>query len=134
MPFASLLAIPARVNIPLFFDACNGNINGVEVKFSPTLASGAKFDLSAASSYIVIFDNGGTPQAVNYHYEVVPNALLTASLTGGSLTLANGDLTTALLALAQAGAPYGGNVCIIAFDAANTVIAAVGTWNVSRVP
>jgi hypothetical protein len=134
MAFASLLAIPARLNISFFFDSYVGNANGVEVDFSPTLANGAKFDLSAASTYTVVFDNGAAPGSVSYVEQVVPSPLLTAGLTGGSLELADTSLTAVMAAMALAGAPNGGKASILASDGTHTVVVAVGTWSVSRVP
>ena len=132
--FPTLLAIPGSLNVRLFKSVNNSSINGVEIDFSATLASGAKFDLSNTASYSVILDNSVTNGYPGFAEVVVPNTKLTATVTGGSLSLAGADLLSAMNSLLAAGPVSNGKITILALDASNTLLVASGSWSINVVP
>jgi hypothetical protein len=132
MALASLLAVPARVNLALTLIASAAQLNGIEVDFAPTLASGAKFNLSGATSYAVAMDNGQDFASGAYFEASPPNTLLTAGAAGGSLTILAAELESAYNALQATFAANSGRISITASDDTNTVLVATGTWSMTR--
>ena len=132
--FASLLAIPSSVNLK-FIRSYNAElINGFEIDFAPTLASGAKFNLSNGTAYTLTLDNGETIATNPYTYRTVVNTLLTAGATGGSLSVTSSEITADIPNLQANTGATSGKVSITATDGTNVVVVATGTWSVSTVP
>jgi hypothetical protein len=128
MAFASLLAIPARIN-PVLIHSLQLGDNGLVISFVPTIAAGTPFDLTAATSYTICMDSGVPLSNPSYLQETPANTLLTASNTGGSLSIAAVASGLVVSALVDPNYSGSGRITISATDGTNTVIVAAGTWS-----
>lgn len=132
--FASLLAIPSSVTLRFIRSYNASLINGFETDFAPTLASGAKFNLTNTTAYALTLDNGEKLGTNPYASKTVANTLLTAGATGGSLSVTSSEITADINNLQANTGAQGGKVSITATDGTNVVVVATGTWGFSIVP
>ena len=132
--FASLLAVPGSFAMKLIKSYNATAINGLEIDFAPTLASGAKFNLTNTTAYTLTLDNGEALGTNPYASNTVTNTLLTAGSTGGSLSVTSAEITSAILNLQANVGSTNGKASIVASDGTNVVLVATGTWSVSNVP
>jgi hypothetical protein len=130
--FPTLLGIPANVFLQIAWSSTA--LNGFALSFAPTISGGANFDLTNAASYVLKMDNGETPGSAQYISATVANTKLSGTTTGGSLSVTSAAITTALTALAAAGA-LSGRFTITAVDSIpDNVLVGSGTWSAAQLP
>lgn len=129
MAFPSLLAVPAQVTLAINYSINSTLANGLSLAFKPTLADGTAFDLTAATSYNVQVDNGGTPGTIGYTGGDVGNTLVSATSSGGSLSMTAAQVAALVTGFAGANQSASGRLSITATDGTDTVIIARGQYS-----